>query len=134
MGRESKVLDIAWELKNLWNYLTRKELSDYYGVSERTLYTYSKQLNLPKKIDRATDLIQQEQNVFIWNFDKETNKYKKMTFKNWDHFVVWSKAQSYPITIDSMEKDGHRYVTCKHLSTKIKEAEEYEKQICKNLK
>ena len=134
MGRESKVLDIAWELKNLWNYLTRKELRDYYGVSERTLYTYSKQLNLPKKIDRVTEPIHQEQNVFIWNYDKDTNKYKKMTFKNWDHFVVWSKAQSYPITIDSMERDGQRYVICKHCPTKSKEAEEYEKEICKHLK
>ena len=49
MGR---LEEIAYELKNLWSYLTRQELSEYYGVSERTLFTYSKKLNLPKKIDR----------------------------------------------------------------------------------
>ena len=134
MGRESKVLGIAWELKNLWNYLTRKELSDYYGVSERTLYTYSKQLNLPKKIDKVTEPIHQEQNVSIWVYNKDTKKYKKMLFKNWDHFVVWSKAQSYPITIDSMEKDGNRYITCKHSDTKTKAAREYEKTLYEALK
>ena len=36
MGR---LEEIAYELKNLWSYLTRQELSEYYGVSERTLFT-----------------------------------------------------------------------------------------------
>ena len=47
MGR---LEEIAYELKNLWSYLTRQELSEYYGVSERTLFTYSKKLNLPKRL------------------------------------------------------------------------------------
>jgi len=140
MGRESKLLNIAWELKNLWKNLTRKELSEYYDVSERTLYTYSKQLNLPKKIDKGMEnpimdpKVPATMPVDIWIHDKVERKYKKQSFKNWKHFVFWSKAQPYPVILDTMERDGHTYTVCKFSNNKIKEAEEYEKQLCKTLK
>lgn len=131
MGRESKLLNIAWELKNLWDHLTRHELSEYFGVSERTLFTYSKKLDLPKKIDKTVE--ETIEPVNVWVFNKETHKYTRTTFKNWQHFVVWQKAQPHPIQLDTLEKDGHKYVICKFFPNKTKEAEQYEKEICKNL-
>ena len=140
MGRESRVVSIAWELKNLWEHLTRKELSDYFNVSERTLYTYSKQLNLPKKVDKNMDnpitnsKKPEDQPVEVWIHNKEEKKYNKHTFKNWLRFVLWTKAQSHPVILDTMNKNGKTYMTCKFSETKHKEAEQYEKELCKQLK
>lgn len=138
MGRESKVVSIAWELKNLWEHLTRKELSDYYGVSERTLYTYSKQLNLPKKIDKVVENpitnTAADNPVEVWIHNKEEKKYSKQTFKNWLQFVFWTKAQSHPVILDTMNRDGKTYMTCKFSDNKIEAAEKYEKELCKHLK
>lgn len=132
MGRESKLLNIAWELKNLWSYLTRQELSEYFGVSERTLFTYSKKLELPKKIDKDIEPKTGEP-VNVWVYNKDKKKYVRTTFRNWEHFVVWQRAQSHPIHLDTIEKDGHKYVICKFFENKTKEAEQYENEICKNL-
>ena len=122
----SRLEEIAYELKNLWSYLTRQELSEYYGVSERTLFTYSKKLDLPKKIDK--NVVPKTGNpVSIWIH--QGNKYVRQDFKNWEHFTKWEKAQSRSIRINTMEKNGNSYVTCEFLNKKP-EAEAYEKSLC----
>ena len=122
----SKLEEIAYELKNLWGYLTRKELSDYYGVSERTLFTYSKKLELPKKIDKNV-VEKTGKPVDLWIH--KDNKYVRQTFKNWEHFTKWEKAQSRSIKIGTLEKDGKSYVTCDFLNKKP-EAVKYEQSLC----
>ena len=138
MGRESKLVSIAWELKNLWEHLTRQELSEYYGISERTLYTYSKQLNLPKKIDRAVDnpitKTAADNPVEVWIHNKEEKNFTRHLFRNWLQFVFWTKAQSHPVILDTMNRDGKTYMTCKFADSKVKAAEKYEKELCKTLK
>lgn len=121
----SRLEEIAYELKNLWGYLTRKELSEYYGVSERTLFTYSKKLDLPKKIDRNVPERKGDP-VNIWIH--KDNKYIKQTFKNWEHFTKWEKAQPRSMRINTMQKDGKSYVTCDFLN-KRSDAIEYENSV-----
>jgi len=122
----SRLEEIAYELKNLWGYLTRKELSDYYGISERTLFTYSKKLELPKKIDKnVVEKTGQPVNIYV----NRDGKYIKQTFKNWEHFTKWEKAQSRSIQIGTLEKNGNKYVTCDFLN-KRPEAIKYEQSLC----
>lgn len=121
----SKVLQIAYELKNLWSYLTRQELSEYYGISERTLFTYSKKLNLPKKVDRNV-VPKVGTPVHLWV--NTNDRYEEYTFKNWEHFATWQKAQPRNIYINSMVKDGKTYITCDFLGKK-QDAINYESQL-----
>ncbi len=121
-----KLLEIAYELKNLWTYLTRQELSEYYGISERTLFTYSKKLNLPKKIDRNI-IAKTGKPVDLWIH--RDHKYVKQTFKNWEHFTKWQNAQSRAIKIDTMNKNGKSYVICDFLQKK-QDAKTYEDSLC----
>lgn len=122
----SRLEEIAYELKNLWGYLTRKELSDYYGISERTLFTYSKKLELPKKIDKnVVEKTGKPVNIYV----NRDGKYIRQTFKNWEHFTKWEKAQSRSIKIDTLEKNGNKYVTCDFLGKK-EDAKQYEKSLC----
>lgn len=118
----AKLKEIAFEFKTLWNYLTRKELCEYYSVTDRTLYNYQHKLNLPKHnvIDAK---VSNPQPVTIWIH--ENHKYKKKTFENWDRFAIWQKAQSQSIKIDTMQRDGKSYVTCDFIGKKP-EAIEYE--------
>lgn len=113
----SKLESITHELKILWNYLTRQELSEYYGVTERTLYNYKKKLNLSNTpgqgvtVPNMKKTYSSKDKVEIWIHDG-TNKYKKTTFQNWEHFSVWSKTHKNMV-INTMNKDGHKYITCK---------------------
>lgn len=120
-----KLKEIAYEFKNLWQYLTRQELSEYYGVSQRTLFTYSKKLNLPKKIDRN---LPQKTGTPVELWIHRDNKYVKQTFKNWEHFTKWQSAQSRCIRIDSKNKDGKNYIICDFLNKKP-EAKLYESKL-----
>lgn len=121
-----KLEEIAYELKNLWTYLTRQELAEYYGISERTLFTYSKKLNLPKKIDKNIQ-VKTGTPVDLWiHKDK---KYVRQTFKNWEHFTKWQNAQSRNIKIDTMTRNGKNYVICDFMSKKP-EAKLYEDSLC----
>lgn len=120
-----KLKEIAYELKNLWQYLTRQELSEYYGISQRTLFTYSKKLELPKKIDRN---IQQKTGTPVELWIRKDNKYVKQTFKNWEHFTKWQNAQSRCIRINSKNENGKNYIICDFLNKKP-EAEKYEKTL-----
>lgn len=120
----SRLKGIAYELKNLWESFTRQELCDYYDITSRTLYTYSKKLDLPKKIDKN---IQNEENkVELWLH--KNDEYQKQTFRNWDQFAKWSKAQSCNIRIGSHIEDGKNYVTCDFLNKK-EEAKIFEKSL-----
>lgn len=123
MGR---LEEIAYELKNLWSYLTRQELSEYYGVSERTLFTYSKKLNLPKKIDRN---VQEKTGKPVELWIHKDHKYVRQTFKNWEHFTKWTNAQSRSICINTMTRNGKNYVTCDFLNKK-EDAKKYEDSLC----
>ena len=120
----SKLKDIAYELKNLWGYLSRKELCEYYNITDRTLYNYQNKLELPKKLN--SDPIKEDKPISV--LVNRNGKYEKQTFKNWQHFAVWEKAQSHSIKIDSVNKKGQSYITCDFLA-KRKDAEQYEKSL-----
>lgn len=128
-----KLKEIAYELSKLWNYLTRQELCDYYGVTDRTLYNYQKQLGLDKKkglLEERQDLekLYNSKDCVILYVQNGPNNYKRTVFKNWNHFAVWSKAQAHPMAIDTMEKNGKTYTICRmDLNRKIPQAIEYEK-------
>ena len=119
--RESKLRGIAFELKNLWSYLTRQELCEYYSITDRTLYNYQNKLSLPRKINEQAKKGDRTISIYV----KDNGKYKKQCFKSWEHFVVWEKAQSHSIKLDSINKDGKSYITCDFLQ-KRKEAKQYE--------
>ena len=119
--RESRLKGIAFELKNLWSYLTRQELCEYYDITDRTLYNYQNKLQLPRKINEEAK--KPEKDVCIWI--NENGKYRKQSFKSWEHFVIWQKAQSHSIKIDSITRSGKSYITCDFLQKK-KEAKLYE--------
>lgn len=121
--RESKLKSIAYELKNLWTYLTRQELCAYYDVSERTLCNYKNKLGLPKNISTETK-IDKPVKIYI----KEGNSYNPQSFKSWEHFAIWEKAQSHSIKIDTVEKGGKSFVTCEFLN-KRPEAIKYENSL-----
>ena len=111
----SKLEEITHELKILWNYLTRKELCDYYSVTDRTLYNYRKKLDLPAKPGEGitvTNTVKKgngKDSVELWiHKDK---KYHKTTFKNWEHFSVWAKAHK-SMVINTMVRNGSKYITC----------------------
>lgn len=120
----AKLKEIAYELKNLWDYLSRKELCEYYSITDRTLYNYQNKLNLSKKVN--TDPIKMDKPMTI--LVNRNGKYEKLIFKNWQHFVVWEKAQSHTIKIDSTVKNGQTILVCDFLS-KRKEADKYEKSL-----
>lgn len=120
----SKLKEIAYELKNLWNYLSRKELCDYYAITDRTLYNYQNKLKLPRKVN--TDPIKVDKPITI--LVNRNGQYQKQEFKNWEHFAIWEKAQSHSIKIDSVVRGGTSVITCDFLS-KRKEAENYEKKL-----
>ena len=120
----SKLKEIAYELKNLWNYLSRKELCDYYAITDRTLYNYQNKLKLPKKVN--TDPIKVDKPITI--LVNRNGQYQKQEFKNWEHFAIREKAQSHSIKIDSVVRGGTSVITCDFLS-KRKEAENYEKKL-----
>ena len=116
MTQLERVLGIAYELKTLWGFLTRKELSEYYGVSERTLYTYSKMLQLPKKNDR-NHIVQKQKGlsslpVEIHVKNPQTNIYEKKVFPDWGHFALWTKAQSHSIVLNSVKGNSNTKITC----------------------
>ena len=90
-----KFEEIAYELKKTWNYLTREELCDYFGISDRSLYRYQSKLELTKETQKP---LKANQTVPIY-INTPDNKVKKQTFKSWQHFVVWAKAQSHPFVI-----------------------------------
>lgn len=117
----SKLKDIAYELKNLWDYLSRKELCDYYNITDRTLYNYQNKLHLPKKLN--TDPIKEDKPISI--LVNKNGKYEIQKFKNWEHFAIWEKAQSHSIRIDSKLKNGKSMITCDFLCKRI-DAEKYE--------
>ena len=117
----SKLKDIAYELKNLWDYLSRKELCDYYNITDRTLYNYQNKLHLPKKLN--ADPIKEDKPISI--LVNKNGKYETQKFKNWEHFAIWEKAQSHSIRIDSKLKNGKSMITCDFLCKRI-DAEKYE--------
>lgn len=128
-----KLKEIAYELSKLWKYLTRQELCMYYGVTDRTLYNYQNKLGLDKKkglLEERQDLerLYNSKDCVTLYVQNRPNNFKKITFKNWQHFVVWSKAQSHPMRIDTMKKNGKTYTICRmDLDRKIPQAIEYEK-------
>lgn len=91
----SRLEQIAYELKNLWKYLTRNEICEYFNITDRTLYNYQKKLNLPKN-ESIEMKVSKPITVYM---NTEDNKLRKQVFKNYKHFVVWSKAQSHPFKI-----------------------------------
>ena len=60
----------------------------------------------------------------IYNYDR----YEEYTFKNWEHFATWQKAQPRNIYINSKVKDGKTYITCDFLDKK-QDAIDYESQL-----
>lgn len=130
--KESKIAEIAFELTKLWTYLTRQELCNYFDISGRTLYTYSKKLNLPKKVDTeqiAENAYNNKQNVILYVSQPNKN-YKRQIFKNWEHFVIWSKSQSHPFRLDTIEKNGKKYMVAKIDRTReITEATKLKKEL-----
>ena len=91
----SKLEEIAYELKNLWQHLSRQELCEYYDVTERTLCNYKNKLNLPKNNCKGLTTT----NPISVYINTPDNSIKKQIFKSWNHFVIWSKAQSHPFVI-----------------------------------
>lgn len=90
-----KLEEIAYEFKNLWQHLSRQELCEYYNVTERTICNYKNKLNLSKNICKGLK-VSNPLSVYVNTPD---NKTKKQTFKSWNHFVIWSKAQGHPFKI-----------------------------------
>ena len=122
--RGSRLKGIAFELKNLWGYLTRQELCEYYNITDRTLYNYQNKLNLPRKINEQAKKADNIINLWV----QEDGTYKQKCFKNWEHFVIWQKAQPCSIKIDTMTKAGKSYVICDFLQKK-QEATQYENSL-----
>ena len=91
----SRFKEIGYELSKLWKYLTRQELCEYFGISDRTLYRYQSKLELDKT---NQEVIKSNKNISIY-INTPDNKVKRQTFKSWQHFVVWTKAQSHPFVI-----------------------------------
>lgn len=130
--KESKLVEVAFELTKLWNYLTRQELCNYFNISGRTLYTYSKKLNLPKKIDteQITETTYNNKDNIILYVSQPNKNYKKQIFKNWEHFTIWAKSQSHPFRLDTIEKNGKKYMVAKMDRTReIKEALNLKKEL-----
>ena len=75
--RESKLRGIAFELKNLWSYLTRQELCEYYSITDRTLYNYQNKLSLPRKINEQAKKGDRTISIYV----KDNGKYKKQCFR-----------------------------------------------------
>ena len=94
----SRLDEISDELKKLWTKLSRQELCEYYEITDRTLYNYQNKLGLPKKGNEKLSTVTNPIVVFM---NKSNNETKKQVFKNWEHFVIWSKAQSYSYRIIS---------------------------------
>ena len=129
--KQSKLKQIAFELTQLWSNFTRQELCDVFHISSKTLYRYSKELNLPKKIDKVTqEKINPKEQVCLWiKQEPQSKTFKRTAFKNWQQFSTWTKAQSRPIKIDVLEQNGKRYTTCVFNSKKKPEAIEFEKAL-----
>lgn len=129
MGRANKLGEIAYELKNLWNSLSRQELCDYYGVTDRTLYNWQKILNLPKNTNEAK-AVTNPITVYVQKEDSKT--YGKTIFKDWDHISNWFKAQKYPVIIDTLVRNDKKHVVCKFNKKALKaDALKLEKELMK---
>jgi len=59
---------------------------------------------------------------------KDEKGYTPQSFKSWEHFAIWEKAQSHSIKIDTVTRGGKSYVTCEFLN-KRPEAERYENSL-----
>ena len=110
-----KLEDIGYELTKLWKHLTRQELCEQFGISDRSLYRYQSALGLDTKMQNPIKA-GKPLSVFI---NTKDNQIVKKTFKGWQHFVVWSKAQSHPYRIISPETISMDY------SRKIDEAKTF---------
>lgn len=95
----SKLQEIGFELSKMWQHMTREELCEQLNISNRTLYRYQSMLGLETK---AQNPIKAEKEMFVFINTKD-NKVKKQTFKSWNHFAIWSKAQSHPFRITDKE-------------------------------
>lgn len=92
-----KFEEIAYGLTKVWDYLTREEICDWFGISDRSLYRYQSQLELRKESQKPiTKSNSMSVPIYINTPD---NKVKKQTFKSWEHFVLWSKSQEHPYRI-----------------------------------
>lgn len=92
-----KLEEIGYELAKTWKYLTRQEICDYFGISDRTLYRYQDKLNLTKEM-QTNPLKAAKYGVSII-MNTPDNKVKQQNFKSWEHFAVWTKAQAHPYRI-----------------------------------
>lgn len=90
-----KLKEIAYELTKSWEHMSREDLCEYFGVSDRTLFRYQSKLGLGTNNLESMETTNPIK-VFINTSD---NKIKNQTFKNWQHFAVWTKAQSHPFVI-----------------------------------
>lgn len=104
-----KLVEIAYEFKNLWNTLSKEELSDYYNVTTRTIYNYQQKLGLPKNTN-VTQEVTNPITVYVQNSEKT---YGKKVFKSWEHISNWFKAQRNPVIIDTLTKNNKKHVVCK---------------------
>jgi len=91
----AKFKEIAYELSKMWKYLTREEIRDYFGISDRSLYYYQSTLGLKKEMQTPLKA-GKSMSVYI---NTKDNQIKKQTFKSWEHFAAWSKAQAHPYII-----------------------------------
>lgn len=124
--RAGKLKEIGYELATLWKFLTRKELCDFYEISDRTLSNYKKELGLPKNTVEESN---SKEPVRVW-IQQTNNKFKQKIFKDWNTFAVWTKCQSNPITFDTINKAGQTYPVCrKDFSKKTNEAIAFEQSL-----
>lgn len=95
----TKLEEIGYELTKLWKHLNRQEICEHFGISDRTLYRYQNSLGLDTK-EQNPIKAGKPLSVYI---NTKDNQIKKQNFKGWQHFVVWSKAQSHPYRIISSD-------------------------------
>lgn len=87
---------IAFEFSKLWKYLTKDELCEYFDITTPTFNKYQTRLKLDKQDKRTLTSSKHQIEVTVNTYD---NKKQKRTFKSWEHFTVWTKAQAHPIRI-----------------------------------
>ena len=101
--KQSKLKQIAFELTQLWSNFTRQELCDVFHISSKTLYRYSKELNLPKKIDKVTqEKINPKEQVCLWiKQEPQSKTFKRTAFKisSWYRFWKWNSWNSFKIDV-----------------------------------
>ena len=88
--------EIAYGLTKVWDSLTRQEICEWFGISDRSLYRYQTMLQLRKETQKP---ITKSNSVVPMYINTPDNKVQKKQFKSWDHFVLWTKSQEHPYRI-----------------------------------